>query len=618
MFKKAFTTKSQTTVRSSDRRKLRTEILSKFPSLTEDSLSEIFPAKEGKNGDGEMNLVKILSHSGEQVNLYVVGGQPLFAKIGVDETLVPTVYALWALPGMLPVLSTWGVVMKKMFDGADLMLPGVIIPADKFADATWKVGDPVAVVVKGNWFPLAVGTMLVSADEMKKPGFQMKGKGVKTIHTYNDFVWAVGDKSDPPEIPQEELEDGNEEEDDGYEVVFEDDATETPVEVNMKELSLTDLAIPPELEEAAPEKAVLSPAEMDKLLETSLIAAIKTRLTDDPKSYPISGSVLYDSHVLPCRPIGTTLDMKNSGFKKLSKFLKAMEKKGYVKLKERNGDIILMSVNRKHPEIAAFELPRKMAGEESQSSRASGMVGAAASTTSVATAASSQSASTAGTLSVVELYKASGNVQKVWDEINLHKDTYFTKVDVKNALETYVKEKGLVADDPRLIKLDMYLAHAVLKKDDGDVEALARESLISMLLEKMQPYYQITLPNQDPVIKKGAPKPIQIIVEVRQGRKSVTRVAGMEAYGIDPEDLAAQLKVKCASSTTSSPLPGKATPTLYEVMVQGSKIREVCECLAERYHIPFTGKKPSNGVVNYGLRGGPQSKFVDVVDKTSK
>ena len=99
---------------------------------------------------------------------------------------------------------------------------------------------------------------------------------------------------------------------------------------------------------------------------------------------PISGSKLYDSYLLPCRPIGTedTVDIKKSSYKKvfwsffkkiiwnhisiisntyhtyihtymcfqLTKFLKAIEKKGVIKLKEQRGEIYLCNINWEHDE----------------------------------------------------------------------------------------------------------------------------------------------------------------------------------------------------------------------------------------------------------------------------
>ncbi|KAJ3110777.1 Eukaryotic translation initiation factor 2D [Phlyctochytrium bullatum] len=623
MFKKSYQVRTQTTVRSSDRRKLRGEILNTFPSVTEEQLNEIFPSKEGKDGEGEMTAVKFTAHSGAQGLVYVVGNQPLFARI--EDVLIPTVYTLWAIPHMLPVLVTHGVVMKKLFDGADLMLPGVIVPADKFANASWEAGDPVAVVIRGNPFPLAVGTMFVSSAELRKPGFEMRGKGLRTVHTYGDTLWASGSKSEPPEVPEGAAVENDDVDEEEYEVVFEEDGKpEDSVENSVTKLSLRDARDDDDDEDDDGEEipvapsvpvAALTPADHDKLLEQSLITAIKTKLPDDAKSYPISSSVLWESHILPSRPAGTTLDVKASSHKKLGKFLKVMEKKGYIKLKERGGDTLLMSVNKKHPDITSFEPPRVTAA--TGASRGSGMVGVPSSV-AAASGSTSGSGTSGATLSVVELYRASAAVAKIWQEVGLSKDMYCTRADVKAALEDYFKQKGLASsDDPRLVKMDALLAEAVLKKDEGDVDFLMRDSLLTRVLEKMNPFYELTLPDQDPVIRKGSLKPINVTVETRQGRRMITRVVGMEAFGIDPEDLAAQLKIRCASSTTVSALPGKSSNTLYEVMAQGSKIREVCECLAEKYHIPFTGKGgKTSGVINYGLKGGPQSKYVETLDKT--
>ena len=97
-----------------------------------------------------------------------------------------------------------------------------------------------------------------------------------------------------------------------------------------------------------------------------------------------------------------------------------------------------------------------------------------------------------------------------------------------------------------------------------------------------------------------------LYLEKRQGRKTITRLTGMELFGIDPEILASELKIMCASSTTVSPVVGvKSSQPQVEVMIQGSKLKEVCQSLT-KYGIPFTGKGKSIG----------NSKFLEVIDKT--
>lgn len=59
-------------------------------------------------------------------------------------------------------------------------------------------------------YPLAVGTMALSTSEIR-PRSGMKGKAVHIIHVYQDYLWKLLDKSDPPEL--EHLSDGEYEDD---------------------------------------------------------------------------------------------------------------------------------------------------------------------------------------------------------------------------------------------------------------------------------------------------------------------------------------------------------------------------------------------------------------------
>ena len=89
----------------------------------------------------------------------------------------------------------------------------------------------------------------------------------------------------------------------------------------------------------------------------------------------------------------------------------------------------------------------------------------------------------------------------------------------------------------------------------------------------MEEYHEIKMPPAAPVVRyvvvviaipllcgqivksfasprKGKMKPIQIMVEQRQGSKTVTKITNLEQFEVDVEELASQLKVRCASSTT--------------------------------------------------------------------
>jgi hypothetical protein len=79
--------------------------------------------------------------------------------------------------------------------------------------------------------------------------------------------------------------------------------------------------------------------------------------------------------------------------------------------------------------------------------------------------------------------------------------------------------------------------------------------------------------------------------------------------------------VTCASSTTVSVLPGKPDKPLYEVIVQGTKVIEVCECLKERYGFPLSsGKADAVGKKGMSVKSMVSkvgsSKFVEIINKT--
>ncbi|TSL97322.1 Eukaryotic translation initiation factor 2D [Bagarius yarrelli] len=82
MFTKAFRVKSNTVIKGSDRRKLRADISTAFPSLSADHLNELIPNRE------ELNVVKIYAHKGDAVTLYVLHRNPVFFQL--EKQLYPT------------------------------------------------------------------------------------------------------------------------------------------------------------------------------------------------------------------------------------------------------------------------------------------------------------------------------------------------------------------------------------------------------------------------------------------------------------------------------------------------------------------------------------------------
>ncbi|KAI8622386.1 hypothetical protein BC830DRAFT_1089720 [Chytriomyces sp. MP71] len=616
MFKKGVNIKSTTTLRGSDQKKLRAEVEAQYGACA-----------------GLSNGQPVTKHVIDEYfgTLFVTGGNPLFARIdlGLDRrtVLVPTLYTLFAGLANVRKVATHGGVARRLLGGADLMLPGVIRPVD----AAIRKGDIVAIEVNG--VPVAVAASLMDAGEMVASG--MRGRGFQVIHCIGDALFAMGDGIVPAlgqGVAAFGGKDGEDEEDDdvdeqtnvtdavgisgGFVMVDATegsvdefalvDASDAPAAAELEELSLYDsesiVKVPPSVSQE------FSPQEMDALLEQGLLTAIKLSLPQDAKSFPMPATSIYSLYMLP---INAQMDVKQSSHKKLSKFLKAMEKKGYLKLKERQGgELVLVSVNRTHHDIMAFVVDKSVAKAKNK----------VASNIPVADETAPDQ-----TIQILDLFKATGSFIRLWKEVGFEKDALFTRSELKQATEAYIKAKDLVnAENPRLIKIDAFLADTILQKDEyATVDFLARDAIFNRICEKMTPMHSITAPGHDTVVRKGTLKPLSILVEKRQGRKTVTRILNVEAYFIDPDQLANDLRIPCAASTAANAIQGggaqSGKPVVHEVLVQGNKVHEVCVFLRDRCGFVFgTGAAAAAAAkgMKLGVKGGLQCQYVEVIDKS--
>ncbi|XP_017736396.1 PREDICTED: eukaryotic translation initiation factor 2D isoform X4 [Rhinopithecus bieti] len=184
MFAKAFRVKSNTAIKGSDRRKLRADVTTAFPTLGTDQVSELVPGKE------ELNIVKLYAYKGDAVTVYVSGGNPILFEL--EKNLYPTVYTLWSYPDLLPTFTTWPLVLEKLVGGADLMLPGLVMSPAGLPQV--QKGDLCAISLVGNRAPVAIGVAAMSTAEMLTSG--LKGRGFSVLHTYQDHLCPEGQQLD--------------------------------------------------------------------------------------------------------------------------------------------------------------------------------------------------------------------------------------------------------------------------------------------------------------------------------------------------------------------------------------------------------------------------------------
>merc|ERR1712159_919427 len=74
-------------------------------------------------------------------------------------------------------------------------------------------------------------------------------------------------------------------------------------------------------------------AAMDKLCIEAFLTSVKRAAWRAKVRTPIKGTNLYTKHMRPCRPVGTSVDVKDSNFRNLATFLQFLEAEGLLCLK---------------------------------------------------------------------------------------------------------------------------------------------------------------------------------------------------------------------------------------------------------------------------------------------
>lgn len=563
MFAKPFRVKSNTVIKGSDRRKLKADISAAFPALTADELSELVPNKE------ELNVVKVYAHKGDAVTLYVLNKNPLFFEL--EKRLYPTVYVLWRFPALLPVFTTWPPVLQKLTGGADLMLPGVVVPLIGLPHV--NQGDCCAVNVVSNRAPVAVGTAAVSSTEMQSSA--MKGRGVCVLHTYMDTLWAFGDKSGPPSLPDctETEEDMNEGECNTEDKLQEEEAgveehsqeATDQVCAGVEEMSLPDQIQQDDDEETTIEDDQRSPQElMDALLFQCFLHALKTKVKKS--ELPLLTSTFLRNHMFTCCPSGKQLDIKKSSYKKLSKFLQTMQQEhSLIRVKElTKGVESIVEVDWKNPELRSFSVSKDTLCDIDPVQEGDVPYSPPEITT---------------------VYSVSARVEPLFFDAQKRKGAILQPAEVRSIITDYVKKNELVAENNKnYIMINPTLCDCLLEKSEyQEVESIKWDDLFSRTLSKMQECYQIVFPGQEPIIKKGHLDPIDISVASRGSNKKVTLIKNLELYGLDPAVVSTELQHRVQASSVLQPLPGAKDKVV--VQIQGNQIHQVGNLL-DHYKVP--------------------------------
>ncbi|NWU98224.1 EIF2D factor, partial [Upupa epops] len=564
------------------RRKLRADVAAAFPQLSTEQLTEFIPNKE------ELNVVKIYSHKGEAVTVYMNSRNPVLFEI--EKVLYPTVYALWVFPDLLPAFSTWPPVLQKLAGGADLMLPGVAVPSSGFPQV--ERGTLCAVTLLGNRAPVAVAVATMSTAEMLAAG--MKGKGFAVLHTYTDHLWEYGDKSCPPTLaPLGTDPTAKESAGDGEELEGKDPtigiSTDPVEQVDIGDLSLREHnshAEPMGKEELSKDRAAetaddattevqqeaedtRTPQEqMDTLVHQCFFHALKCKVKKS--DLPLLASTFLRSHMFSCCPAGQQLDIKKSSYKKFSKFLQSMQHQKILQVKELNKGVeSIVEVDWKHPDIKAFAVPEGFSPAAAAQDRKS-----------------EDREQGYHVPDIIPLYGVSAKMLPLFQDSGHRKGSILSSSEVRNIIMNYVKSNELVDEtNKHFVRVNAVLCDCLLdKSEQGEVSNLKWDDLVSRCLDRLQPLHQVTFFGQEPVVRKGNLEPIVITTAQRSSNKKVTVIKNLELYGLDPQCVANTLQQKVQASATIAPVPG--TKDRVQVQIQGNQIHHLAKLLLEEYQLP--------------------------------
>ncbi|XP_072281425.1 eukaryotic translation initiation factor 2D [Pyxicephalus adspersus] len=578
MFCKTFRVKSHTALKSSDRKKLRGDISNAFPLLTPEKLAELMPPKE------DLTVVKLFVHKGDAVSVYVHNKNPIIFE--VEKKFYPTVYTLWRYLDFLPVFSTWPPVFDRMTGGADLMLPGIVVSSSGLPAV--QQGTLCAITLVGNRAPVAIGVATMSTKDMLASG--MKGKGFNVLHTYKDHLWAYGDESGPPNIPPEEIEvvPSAKLEEEVIPLDSETPAPSTELEnLNLEEVTATTQQKGGELKENTEileEESVGLPCDdncntssqetMDDLLNQCFFHALKYKVKKS--DLPLLTSTFLRNYLFACCPEGQQVDIKKSSYKKLSKFLQAMQQRNILQVKELSKGVeSIVEIQWKHPDIISFVAP--------------------------ATAPPTETCETAEIgrkqpyqpPEIISLYGINAKMLPLFQASGHKKGDLLTQNDVRGVIVTYVKTNELVhSDNKNFVTVDPVICDCLLNvSEKHDITLLKWDDLFARCLERMQPSHQVTFPGSSPVVRKGNIEPIDITVAQRTSNKKVTIIKNLELYGLDPSSVGSLLQQRVQASFSCTALPG--TKDRVQMQIQGNQVSQTGKLLLEHFRIP---RKYVNGL----------------------
>jgi translation initiation factor 2D len=213
---------------------------------------------------------------------------------------------------------------------------------------------------------------------------------------------------------------------------------------------------------------------------------LKTSLKKD--ELPIVGSVFYSLHIQPNRPRGHKLDMKQTSYKKLNKFLLAMAREGFVQVKTLpKGELSVVSFNENHDKLVEFDLhPIEKSNDAPQSQHPKQHQ-------SQQSKEPEKKEDSVG-LCINRIYRPTPELLAVFTVLfeDVKKDTIFTKQQATDALWAYTEAKELSQPGSDGVTLDQTLARGAFRKQKTEGDQVTKEELSKAFGSALQSLHEIS------------------------------------------------------------------------------------------------------------------------------
>jgi translation initiation factor 2D len=638
MFKKKPQIKPAAPLRSSDRRKLADQIIQEYnldlPQADDESAEQKAEATAARSSlrnsllPDNVQSARFTTTHGPDLkhasgSVYVGSQNGEDARIlwwQIDGKMYPSVYTLWKNADMVPLLHTPRIVVKKLQGGADLMTPGLAggppFPPQARQGAVVAIASTDSPTV-----PVAVGICKIDVSALQQVQ-GARGHAVETLHWYGDELWSHSTSSRPGQQSPEEIEGWAQvletrgltekvesldiddmDEDGGVSLI----GGETNDDTVKTQDGLAGEDAPTTEESGSPK---LSQKEIDQAFRNAFLYGLHHHKTTNANErnyglvFPLTQSLVVSTLINPFLPAFTPeqtqqLQIKNTSWKNIKKFVKQLDKDQLVKSKEKQGnETTIIDIDFNDASIANFK-PYRLPKKETAGGASLGRGEKATETIDTGDDSVGQK------LEVKSFYRPTAKLSPVFAT---SEKSVFSAQEVRQIVTDYVESEKLIHEtNKRLVKLNPTLANAVFEGSGSlDKEVLAkgtvpRDALIDRVSRAMTSQYAILRNGADPhsvKMRSGTPPKVHITLETRSGNKMVTKVSGLEVYFVNPRPLADELRKVCAGSTSVEPLAGGAKKTekpVEEVMVQGPQKDAVVKALEKR---------------------GVNSRWIEVLDKT--